>query len=106
MGLLGCKRPLPAHVPFVTQCPEDQMAPSIAYRWDRLSRLSLSLCASNPLLPGAPLFPQNSGFGKFPVCASSDGTGHRESWLRDVLAFPGPTSPARLVLVTQFHVAA
>lgn len=85
--------------------PEDQSATSIVHHWDRPSCLSLSLCTSDLPLPGTSLFPQNSGLGKFPVCAPSNGPGHPESWHRDVLTSPSPTSPASLVLVTQFHWA-
>lgn len=60
--------------------------------------------ASKPPLPGPPLSP-TSVFGNFPICASSNGPGHPESCLGDILASPSPTSPARLVLVTRLRVA-
>lgn len=55
--------------------------------------------------PRAPSCPHSSVFGNFPVCASSNGSGHPESRLGDVLTSPSPTSPARLVLVTRSQVA-
>lgn len=49
--------------------------------------------------PRAPSFPHPSVVGNFPIFTPSNGPGHSESCLGDVLTSPSPTSLARLVLV-------
>lgn len=51
--------------------------------------------------PRAPSFPHPSVFGNFPIFTPSNGPGHPESCLGDVLTSPSPTSLARLVLSHQ-----
>lgn len=99
----GCSHSatLPPHP--ASQMPQGPGCSSIAHCCDRLSCPSLSPCVSKPLFPGILFLPQNSGFGKFPICASDDDI--PKSQLGDVLASPSPTSRARLVEVTWFHTA-